>query len=218
VISKISSPETVPFTTAYYFHGTDTSRSAHILTIPLEMAHHIDTTSVHTRFTVVSLAPISTPCMPNVTPTLLQGYCVLNASITTPTQTTSDSLGGPSSSGHSLPSFIPTLPQFPFGGPLSSSTGSLNPSGTILSFTPNYQIPVGGQFHQGGMTQPPLSRKIPIGMQLPIGTKPPIGTLPSIGTPPSIGGPTQPYGQNIPLSLAQYWNQLIQHPPQSTGG
>jgi hypothetical protein len=34
VISEISSPETVPFTTAYHF------------TIPIEMAHHTDTTSV----------------------------------------------------------------------------------------------------------------------------------------------------------------------------
>jgi hypothetical protein len=33
-----------------------------------------------------------------------------------------------------------------------------------------------------------------------------------------MGGPTPPYGKNIPPSLAQYWNQLIQHPPQSTGG
>jgi hypothetical protein len=149
------------------------------------------------------------------------GYRALNASIPTPTQTPSDTPGGPSSSGHSLPGFIPTLPQPPFGGPFSSSTGSINPSGTIPSFTPNYQIPVGGQFHQGGLTQPPLGGKIPIGMQIPIGTQPPIGTLPPIGTQPPIGGqppPTPPYGQNIPPSLAQYWNHLIQHTPQSTGG
>jgi hypothetical protein len=79
----------------------------------------------------------------------------------------------------------------------------------VVLFRHSHQITrflVGGQFHQGGMTQPPLSGQIPI------------GTLPPIGTPPSIGGPTPPYGQNIPLSLAQYWNQLIQHPPQSTGG
>jgi hypothetical protein len=68
------------------------------------------------------------------------------------------------------------------------------------------------------MTQPPLSGKIPIGTQIPIGAQPPIGTLPPIGTPPSMGGLNPHYGQNIPLSLAQYWNQLIQHPPQSTGG
>jgi hypothetical protein len=200
VISEISSPETVPFTTAYHF------------TVPAEMAHLTDTTSVPTGFTAVSLAPINTPRTPNVTLTLPPGYHALNASIPTPTQTPSSSPGGPSSSGHSLPGFIPTLPQFPFGGPSSSSTGSLNPSGAIPSFTPTYQILVGGQFHQGGMTQPPLSGKIPFGTQIPIGTQPPIGT------PPSIGGPTPPYGKNIPPSLAQYWNQLIQHPPQSTGG
>jgi hypothetical protein len=206
VISKISSLETVLFTTAYHF------------TILVEMAHLTDTMSVPTEFTTVSLSPINTPRTPNVTPTLPPGYRALNASIHTPMQTPSGSLGGPSSSGHSLPGFILTLPQFPFGGPSSSSTSSLNPSGTILSFTPNYQFLVGGQFHQGGMTQPPLSGQIPFGTQIPIGTQPPIGTLPPIGTPPSMAGSTPPYGQNIPPSLAQYWNQLIQHPPQLTGG
>jgi hypothetical protein len=218
VISEISSPETVPFTTAYYFSSTDAPRFEHILTISIEMSQHTNTTSVHTGIIVVSLAPISTPRMPNVTLTLPPGYHALNASITTPTQTPSGSPGGPSSSGNSLPGFIPTLPQFPFGVPFLSSTSSLIPSGTIASFTPNYQIPIGGQFHQGGMTQPPLSGKNPIGMQIPIGTQPPIGMLPPIGTPPSLGGLTPPYGQNIPPSLAQYWNQLIQHPPQSTEG
>jgi hypothetical protein len=47
VISEISSPETVPFTTAYRF------------TVPIEMAHLTNTTSVHTGITAVSLAPIS---------------------------------------------------------------------------------------------------------------------------------------------------------------
>jgi hypothetical protein len=206
VISKISSPETIPLTIACHF------------TVPTEMAHLTDTTSVPTEFTVVSLSPINTPRKTNVTPTLPPGYRELNASIPTPAQTPFGSPSGSSSSRHSLPSFIQTLPQFPFGGPSSSSTGNLNPSGTIPSFTPNYQFPVGGQFHQGGMTQPPLSGKIPFGTQVPIGTQPPIGTLPPIGTPPSMGGLTPPYGQNIPPSLAQYWNQLIQHPPQSTGG
>jgi hypothetical protein len=46
----------------------------------------------------------------------------------------------------------------------------------------------------------------------------PIRTLPSIGTPPSMGGETPPYGKNIPPSLAQYWNQLIQNSPQTSGG
>jgi hypothetical protein len=138
VISEISSSETVPFTIAYHFLGIEASQSDHILTIPIEMAHHTDTTSVHTEFTMVSVVPISTPRTPSVTPTLPPRYRALNASIPTPTQTPSGSSGGPSSYGHSLPSFIPTLPQFPFGGPLPSSTGSLNPSGTIPSFTPTY--------------------------------------------------------------------------------
>jgi hypothetical protein len=118
----------------------------------------------------------------------------LNVSIPTPAQTPSNSPSGPSSSGHFLPGFVPTLPQFPFGGPSSSFTVNPNPSGAIPSFTPTYQFPVSGQSHQGSITQPPLSWKNPI------------------GTPPSMGGPTPPYGKNIPLSLAQYWNQLIQNP------
>jgi hypothetical protein len=49
VISEISSPETVPLTTPYYF------------TVPAEMAYLTATTSVPTGFTAVSLAPINTP-------------------------------------------------------------------------------------------------------------------------------------------------------------
>jgi hypothetical protein len=123
VISNISSIEIVPVTATYHF------------TIPAEMAHLIATTSVPTGFTTVSLAPINTPRTSNVTLTLPPGYRALNASIPTPAQTPSSSPSGPSSSGHSLPSFVPTLPQFPFGGPSSSSTGNLNPSGVIPSFT-----------------------------------------------------------------------------------
>jgi hypothetical protein len=105
MISEISSPETVPLTITYHF------------TIPTEMSHLTDTASVPTGFTTASLAPINTPQIPNITPTLPPKYHALNASIHTPTQTQSNSPSGPSSSGHSLPSFIPTLPQFPFGGP-----------------------------------------------------------------------------------------------------
>jgi hypothetical protein len=103
VISEISSPETVPSTTAYYFPGTDAPRFDHILTIPIEMAHHTNTTSVHTGFTAVSFTPIITPRTPSVTPTLPLEYHALNYSIPTPTQTPSDSPGGPSSFGHSHP-------------------------------------------------------------------------------------------------------------------
>jgi hypothetical protein len=147
--------------------------------------------------------------MPNVTLTLPPGYRALNASIPTPPQTPSVSPSGPSFLGHPIPGFIPTLPQFPSGRPFLSSTGNPNPSGTIPSITPNLYIPVGGQ---GGTIQLPLTRYIPIT------TQPSIGTQLPVGTPPMIGGPTPPFGQNIPPSLAQYLNQMIQNPPQMTGG
>jgi hypothetical protein len=117
VISEISSTETVLVTTAYHFTTT---------------------MSVPTGFTAVILAPINTPRTPNVTQTLPPRYRALNASIPTPAQTPFGSPSGPSSSRHSLPGFIPMLPQFPFGGTSSSSIGNPNPSGTIPSFTPNY--------------------------------------------------------------------------------
>jgi hypothetical protein len=62
------------------------------------------------------------------------------------------------------------------------------------------------------MIQSPLTRHIPIT------TQPSIGTQLLVGTPPMIGGPIPPFGQNIPPFLAQYWNQMIQNPPQMTGG
>jgi hypothetical protein len=177
VISEISNLETVPLTTTYHF------------IVPAEMAHLTNTTSVPTGFTMASLAPINTQRTPNVTTTLPPRYCVLNASIPTPPQTPSGSPGGIFFPGHPIPGFIPTLPQF--------STGNPNPSGTIPSITPNLQIPVGGQ---GGTIQLPLTGHIPIT------TQPSIGTQLPVGTPPTIGGPTPPFGQNIPPSLAQYWN------------
>jgi hypothetical protein len=48
LIFEISSPETVPLTTAYHF------------TVPAEMAHLTATSSVPTGFPAVSLAPINT--------------------------------------------------------------------------------------------------------------------------------------------------------------
>jgi hypothetical protein len=198
VVSEINPPvfsetETVPLNTTYHF------------TLPAEMAHLANTTSVPTGFTAAGLAPINTQQTPNVTPTLPPGYHALNslltASVPTPPQTPSGSLGGPSLLGHPIPGFILTLPQFPSGNP--------NPSGTIPSITPNLQIPIGGQ---GGTTQLPLTGHIPIT------TQPLIGTQLPVGTPPMIGGPTPPFGQNIPPSLAQYWNQMIQNLPQTTGG
>jgi hypothetical protein len=189
VIFEISNLETVPLTTPYHF------------TVPAEMAHLTNTMSVPTGFTVDGLAPINTQCTPNVTPTLPPRYRALNASVPTPPQTPSSSPSDASFPGHPIPSFIPTLPQFLSGNP--------NPNGTILSITPNLQISVGGQ---GGMIQFPLTGHIPITRH------PSIGTQLLVGTPPTIGGPTPPFGQNIPPSLAQYWNQMIQNPPQMTRG
>jgi hypothetical protein len=185
MIFEISNLETVPLTTTYHF------------TVPAEMAHLMNTTSVPTGFTAAGLAPINTQQTPNVTPMLPPGYHVLNASIPTPLQTPSGSPGGPYFLGHPIPGFIPTLPQFPTGRPFLSSPGNPNPSGTISSITPNLQILVGGQ---GGTIQPPLTEHILIT------TQPSIGTQLLVGTPPTIGGPTPPFGKNIPPSLVRYWN------------
>jgi hypothetical protein len=170
------------------------------------MVHYtmvLDTTSPHTRIKVASQAPIGTPLSPRFTPTSAQISCV-ECFYSAPTQISSGTPGVSTPYGHHLiPDFILTLPRPPFRGPLPSSIEGTDPSGTIPSFTPNYHILVGGQFHQGGQTQSSFVGKIPIGTQPPIGGKPP---------------PTPPYGKNIPPSLAWYWNYLIQNNPHSTRG
>jgi hypothetical protein len=198
VISELNPPvfsetEMVPVNTTYHF------------TLPAKMAYLAITTSVPTGFTTVGIPPINTQQMHHVTPTLPPSYhalnSLLNASNPTPSQTPSGTPGGPSFHGHPIPSFILTLPQFPSGNP--------NPSGTIPTVTPNLQIPVGGQ----GGTVP-----FPFTGHNTITTQPTIGTQLPIGTPPMIGGPTPPFGQNIPPILAQYWTQMLQNLPQTTGG
>jgi hypothetical protein len=197
VVSEINPPvfsetETVPMNTTYHF------------TLPANMAHIENTTSVPTEITAANIAPINTQRMPNVTPTLPPDYHVLNALLNasnpTPLQTPAGSPGGLPPSGHPIPGFILTLPQFPFGNP--------NPSGTIPTVALNLQIPIGGQ---GGMIPfPPPGHN-------PLTTQPTIGTQLLVGTPPTIGGPTPHFGQNIPLALAQYWNQMLQNLPQTIG-
>jgi hypothetical protein len=171
------------------------------------MAHFTmvpNATTIPTRTTVASQAPIGTPLSPRPSPSLPPGYNALNASIPIPTQVPSGASGVFSPPGHNpVVGFILTLPQPPSGGSYPPFTGGSGPSGITQSFTPNYQIPVGGQFNPGGQSQPPF------GGQTPIGTQPPVG-----GQPP----PTPPYGQNIPTALAQYWNFLTQGNTQSTGG
>jgi hypothetical protein len=137
-----------------------------------------DTTSPHIRIMVARQAPIGMPLSPRFTPTLPAKYHALNDSIPTHTQIPSETPGISTPSGHHLvPGFILTLPRPPFRGPLPSPIRGTDPSGTIPSFTPNYQIPVGKQFHQGVQTQFPFVGQIPIGMQPP---------------------PTPPYGQTYP--------------------
>jgi hypothetical protein len=204
---ETSNLDTIPLTTAYYFPGSDAQPTDHILIVPLQMAHYTmvpDTTNLHTGNMVASQAPIGTLLSPRLTPKLPPGYHALNASILVPTQIPSGTLGISTPSRHHLvPDFILTPPRSPSRGSLPSLIRGTEPSGTTQSFTPNYQILVGKQFHPGSQTQSPFGGQIPIGMQPPIGGKPP---------------PTPTYGHNIPAALAQYWNYLIQNNPQSTGG
>jgi hypothetical protein len=190
-LPETSNPDAVPFTTAYYFPGTDAPPTNHILTIPLQMVHYTmvpDTTSPHTRITAASHAPIGTPLSPRFTPTFLPGYHALNASIPAPTQISSRTPTISTSFGHlRVPGFILTLPRPLFRGLLPSSIRGTDPSGMIPSFTTNYQILVDGQSHQGGQTQSPFVGQIPIGTQPRIRGQPPY---------------TPPYGENIPPSLA----------------
>jgi hypothetical protein len=76
-----------------------------------------------------------------------------------------------------------------------SPSGSNPNGGTTQSFTSGYQIPIGGQYNPGGKTQ--------------FGGQTQIGTQSSLGGQPLLGGYNPTYGQNIPGSLAQYWNLLI---------
>jgi hypothetical protein len=39
-LPETSDPDTVPFTTAYYFPGTEAPPADHILTLPLQMVHY----------------------------------------------------------------------------------------------------------------------------------------------------------------------------------
>jgi hypothetical protein len=54
---ETSDPNTIPFTTAYYFPGSDAQPIDHILTIPLQMAHYTmvpDTMNIPIGNTVAS--------------------------------------------------------------------------------------------------------------------------------------------------------------------
>ena len=160
---------------------------------------------------VASQPSIGTPLSSREIPSLPLGYNALNASIPIPTQVSSgasrvftpprynvssDSILTPSQflSRGFYPPFIGGF------GPYGSTTfGSSTPL-----FTSGYQIPIRGQYNPRGKTQ--------------FGGQTQIGTPSSLGGQPPFGGYNPPYGQNIPGSLAQYWNLLIQGNPQSSGG
>jgi hypothetical protein len=169
------------------------------------MAHLSNTTSVPTGIPVTTLAPINTQRIPEVTPNLPPSYHALNPALNalhpTPPQTPTGSPGGPQFPGHPIPGFIPMLP------PQFFPPGNTNPSGIFPTVAPNVQTPVGGQGntfpfpgHTATIAQPT------VGIQLPGGTI------------PLVGAPTSPLGKNIPPTLAQYWNQLMQNFPQNAGG
>jgi hypothetical protein len=182
---------TAPETTTYHF------------VLPPEMAHLANTTNVQTEILATTLAPINTQRIPEASPNLPPGYHALNPMLNalhpTPPQTPAGSLGGPQFPGHPIPSFIPTLPQFPTGNP--------NVGRIIPTIAPNLQVPIGGQgstFPFPGYTA--TTTQPTIGIQLPGGTI------------PLVGAPTSPLGPNIPPALAQHWNQLMQNFPQNAGG
>jgi hypothetical protein len=189
--SPVWESEITPATTTYRF------------ILPPEMAHLANTTTVQTGIPATTLAPINTQRTPVTNPILPPGYHALNPALnvphSTPPQTPAGSPGGPQFPGHSIPGFIPTLPQFP--------AGIVNPSGTLPPVAPNVQIPPGGQ-----------SSTVPFPGHTIVTTQPPVGTQFPGGSVPLIGGPHSPLGQNIPPALAQYWTQLLQNVPQNSGG
>jgi hypothetical protein len=176
---------------AYLFGGSDISLMDPDSTIPLQTPHStmvINTMTIPTRNTVASQAPIGKSLSPRLTPTLPPIYHALNDSIPIPTQVPSGTPRVSTPSGHHLvPSFILTLPQPPSRGSLPFPIKGTEPSGTTQSFTPNYQIHVGGQYHPGGQMQSPFGGQIPIQTQPLLGGKCP---------------PMPPYGKNIPTALA----------------
>jgi hypothetical protein len=126
-----------------------------------------DTTNIHTRNMVASQAPINMPMLPRFSPMLPPRYHALNASILIPTQIPSKTPGISTPFGHHLVlGFIPKLPRPPFRGSLPSPMVGTNPSGTTQYFTPDYHIPIGGQFHPGAKYNPLLEVKSQLGCNL----------------------------------------------------
>jgi hypothetical protein len=115
---KTSDPDAIPFTTTYYFLGSDAPPVYNTLTIPLQTVHYTmvpDTTHPHTVITAASQAPIGMPLSPRFTPTLPPIFHALNASIPTPTQIPFGTPDISTPSGHHhVPGFIPDTSSTPF--------------------------------------------------------------------------------------------------------
>jgi hypothetical protein len=214
-LPETSDKDAIPFTTAYFFPSSDAQPVDP--NTPLQMAHSTmipNATHIPPENTVASQTPIGTPRSPRSTPSLPLGYNVLNDSIPIPTQIPTGASGVLPPLGHNLVvGFIPTLPRVPSGGFHPPFPDGASPSGVTQSFTPNHQTPVGRHLNPWG--QPPPGGQIPTGTQPSFGGQIPTGTHPLVGGQPP---PTPPYGQNIPVALAQYWNYLTQGNPQLTRG
>jgi hypothetical protein len=171
-----------------------------------------NTTIIPTGNTTVTQPTIGTP-LPSRQQilSLPLGYNSLNASIPVPTQIPTETPGVFTPLGHNATSgTIPTPSQLLFGGSRLPFIGGFGPSGSTTlgnstpSFTTGYQILVGGKYNPGGKTQ--------------FGGQMQIGPSYSPEEKPLLEGYNPQYRQNIPGSLAQYWNSLIQGNPQSARG
>jgi hypothetical protein len=198
-------------TNFYFFVGSEAGPSS---TIPLQQAHSTmvpNTMIIPTGNKVASQPPIGTPHPSGQIPSLPLGYNALNSSIPIPTPIPSGASGVFTPLGYNVvSSSILTPSQFLSGGSYPPFIGGSRPSGSTTFgvstplFTSGYQIPIGGKYNLGGKTQ--------------FGGQTQIGASSSPTGQPPLGGYNPQYGQNIPTSLAQYWNLLFQGNPQSSGG
>jgi hypothetical protein len=166
---------------------------------------------IPTGNTVASQPPIGTPLLSSQIPSLPLGYNALNTSIPNPTPVPSRISGVFTPPGYNVASgSIPTPSQFLFQRVPSTFYRRIQTQWlyhhwnvyTVIHFwLPDSHW---GEYNPGGHAQ--------------FGGQTQIGASSSLGGQPPLGGYNPQYGQNIPRSLAQYWNHLIQGNPQSSGG
>jgi hypothetical protein len=88
-LPETSDKDAIPFTTAYFFVGSNAQPVDPNSTIPLQMTHSTivpNTMNIPVETTVASQTPIGTPRSPRPSPSLPPGYNALNAYIPIPTQ------------------------------------------------------------------------------------------------------------------------------------